>query len=130
MAENEEHESQSNGSDRSNGSGGGRHSLVRAAALAAASGATAVVARRAFEHTGGDAKQRSQPDAAKPRRGDESVLGSVLQSSWDAARDSLVPLAEEAADHAGRFVAESAPDFVRDSIVPRFISSFEKARGK
>ena len=38
-----------------------------------------------------------------------------------------MPLAEEAADAAGKWVAENAPDVVREQIVPRFIESFQDA---
>jgi len=36
-------------------------------------------------------------------------------------------LAEDAADAAGKWTAENAPDLVRDRIVPRFIESFNDA---
>ena len=39
----------------------------------------------------------------------------------------LLPLAEQAAGSAGRYVAEHAPDAVRKQIIPRFIDAFEKA---
>jgi hypothetical protein len=55
-------------------------------------------------------------------RGD-SLLSTVLRS----ASGSLLPLAEEAADAAGRWTAENAPEVVRDRIVPRFIESFNDA---
>jgi hypothetical protein len=112
----------------SNGDHSGRRAVVRAAALAAASGATAVVARRAIERVG--SKRDGHEGSPESSSDDESLLTSVVTSGWDAARDSLVPIVEEAADHAGRFVAESAPAVVRDTIVPRFISAFESARGK
>jgi len=53
--------------------------------------------------------------------------GSLLQTFWDSASGSLMPLAEEAADAAGTWVAENAPDLVRDQLVPRFIESFQDA---
>ena len=56
-------------------------------------------------------------------RGGSSLLSTVL----DSASSSLVPLAEEAADAAGKWTAENAPDVVRDRIVPRFIESFNDA---
>jgi hypothetical protein len=56
-------------------------------------------------------------------RGGSSLLSTVL----DSASSSLVPLAEEAAEAAGKWTAENAPDVVRDRIVPRFIESFNDA---
>jgi hypothetical protein len=38
-----------------------------------------------------------------------------------------MPLAEELADSAGRYLAERGPDLVRERLVPRFIEAFEKA---
>lgn len=56
-------------------------------------------------------------------RGGSSLLSTVL----DSASSSLLPLAEEAAEAAGKWTAENAPDVVRDRIVPRFIESFNDA---
>jgi hypothetical protein len=51
----------------------------------------------------------------------------MLQSVWESASDSLVPLAEQAADAAGKWVAENSPDLVREHLVPRFIEAFQDA---
>ena len=56
-----------------------------------------------------------------------SVLGSVLSGGWDAARDALIPAAEDAAGAAGEYLATKGPEIVRDRIVPRFIESFNEA---
>ena len=61
------------------------------------------------------------------RSGGSSLFSSVASGGWDAARDALVPIAEDAAEAAGKYVATSAPDFVRDRIVPRFIEAFNNA---
>ena len=53
--------------------------------------------------------------------------GSLLQAVWDSASPSLMPLAEEAADAAGKWTAKHAPDIVRDELVPRFIEAFNDA---
>ena len=53
--------------------------------------------------------------------------GSLLSTVWDSAASSLLPLAEDAADAAGKWTAENAPDIVRDHLVPRFIESFNDA---
>ena len=57
------------------------------------------------------------------------MLSSALSGGWDAARDALLPAAEDAAAAAGEYVADHGPDVLRDRIVPRFIDSFNEARG-
>ena len=52
----------------------------------------------------------------------------VDTTAWESARDSLVPMIEDAAESAGEYLARSAPDVIRDSIVPRFIRGFENAQ--
>ena len=52
------------------------------------------------------------------------TASSAAAGGWDAARDSLLPLAENAAGAAGKYLAEHAPDVVRDRVVPRFIDAF------
>ena len=36
---------------------------------------------------------------------------------------------EDAAGHAGEYLANNGPEILRDTIVPRFIDGFERARG-
>jgi hypothetical protein len=115
---------QPNGNGQSNG---GHKTAVRAAAIAAATGATAFAAKKAFSGRGGSAageeKQRRATSAD-----DDSMFGAMLTSGWDAARDSLVPFAEDAAGAAGEWVARNGPELVTDTLVPRFIRGFESAR--
>ena len=61
--------------------------------------------------------------------GEGSILSSVLAGGWEAARDALLPAAEDAAGAAGEYVAQHGPDVLRDRIVPRFVDSFNEARG-
>jgi hypothetical protein len=102
------------------------HHLGRVAAIAAASGATAFAARKAFGRSGhgGD---NSQSDRAKDGA---SLIGAAVSSGWEVAKDSLIPVVEDAAAKAGAFVAERAPEVVRDVVIPRFIAGFERGRGK
>ena len=103
----------------------------RVAAIAAASGATAYAARKvlAGRSTGsengsnGKAKRKSGVDAS-------SLVEAAVSSGWDVAKDSLIPVIEDAATRAGSFLGERAPDVVREVIVPRFIAGFEKAGGR
>jgi hypothetical protein len=46
---------------------------------------------------------------------------------WDSASDTLLPHAEDAAEAAGRWVAENAPDVIRERLLPRFIEAFTDA---
>jgi len=112
-------ERQENGHD-------GRRTVVRAAAIAAASGATALAAKKALSHdssSGGDDKKSRRESSG----GDGSMMSSMATSAWSSARDSLVPMLEDAAGQAGEYLAKNAPDIVRENIVPRFIRGFERA---
>jgi hypothetical protein len=105
-----------------------RKTAVRAAVVAAASGATALVAKKAFSGGGKDSDSRRQ------RQSDDKDVASrvsgLVESGWDAAKESLLPVAEDAASAVGEYVARSAPDIVRERIVPRFISGFERVHSR
>lgn len=101
------------------------------AAAAAAAGAAVYGLRKALA-SGGNGKAASSEHDDYEDAGDESEEGGMrgggmLQSVWESASDSLVPLAEQAADAAGKWVAENSPDLVREHLVPRFIESFQDA---
>ena len=104
-----------------------RKTVVRAAAIAAASGATALAAKKAFGDRGSGAGQ-GEREKRDNRSGDDSVVTSMVTSAWDSARDSLVPMIEDAAESAGEYLARNAPDVIREAIVPRFIRGFEQAQ--
>ena len=111
----------------SNGGGGAGRTAVRAAAIAAVSGATALAAKKAFVDRGSSGEDK--PERSQSKRGNNEVLGSMMTSAWDSARDSVVPMLENAATSAGEYLARNAPDVVRDTIVPKFIDGFERGRG-
>jgi hypothetical protein len=115
---------------RQNEQGGtGKGTAVKAAAAAAATSVAAVAAKRALSNRS-SSNGRSRNGGAGSGFGEAgSILSSVLSSGWDAARDALVPAAEDAAGAAGDYLAKNGPDFVRDRIIPRFIESFNEARG-
>ena len=101
------------------------------AAAAAAAGAAVYGLRKALASDGNGKAASSEHDDYEDD-GDESEEGGMrgggmLQSVWESASDSLVPLAEQAADAAGKWVAENSPDLVREHLVPRFIESFQDA---
>jgi hypothetical protein len=128
----EETQQSENGSSGSEN--GGHKTALAAAALAAATGATAYAAKRMWSErqesqSEGEGSQKPKPKSKSSGSGDdESLVGSMFTSGWEAARDSLLPVAEEAATTAGEFVARSAPEVVRDRLVPRFIAGFERGR--
>ena len=119
---------ETNGGDGSTDAHDNRRTAVRAAAIAAASGATALAAKKAFSGRGSKQDEGEGGDKKPGRKGDESMLTSVLSSSWESARGSVVPMLEDAATNAGEYVARNAPDVVTDKLVPQFIRGFERGR--
>ena len=105
------------------------------AAVAAAAGVAAYGLRKALTSNGGGTSlvpSRNDGDdddegGGEERAGGLARGGSLVSTVWDSAASSLLPLAEEAAEAAGKWTAENAPDVVRDQIVPRFIEAFNDA---
>jgi len=98
------------------------------AAAAAAAGAAVYGLKKALASGGNGKTSRSEYEDDGDEREEGGMRGGgMLQSVWESASDSLVPLAEQAADAAGKWVAENSPDLVREHIVPRFIESFQDA---
>jgi ABC-type phosphate transport system substrate-binding protein len=109
---------------------GGGHGALKAATAAAAAGAATLAVRKAMSHSGSSSRGEDDNDEDRPKRkrsGSSDLLASAGSSAWEAASGALVPLAEEAAEAAGKFLAERAPDVVRQRIVPRFIEAFNNA---
>jgi len=118
-----------NQQEQQEGEGRGASTAVKAAAAVAATGAAAYGAKKALSHRGGD-NGRSSNGSSSSRKGDMGeMLNSVLTGGWEAARDALVPAAEDAAGAAGEYLAKNGPEFVREKVVPRFIESFNEASG-
>lgn len=110
--------------------GGSRNTAIAAAAAAAAGGAATYAVRRALSHDGSQqekSQERGSGSNGSGRSGASSILASAASSSWEAAADVLIPMAEDAAESAGRYLAQHAPDVVRERIVPRFIEAFNDA---
>jgi hypothetical protein len=131
MAEENQQEVESPAEGQAAEGGGAAGTAMKAAAAAAATGVAALAAKKAFSARSGSNGQSSNGGAAvqKPSEG-PSMLNSVLSGGWEAARDALLPAAEDAASAAGEYVANNGPDILRDRIVPRFIDSFNEARGE
>ena len=109
---------------------------VNALAAAAATGAATYAVRKALAaRDTHDASDEDEDDDAEERTrngldrsGGKSSLRQLVDSGILAsASHLLLPVVEQAAEAAGRYVAEHAPDAVRKQIVPRFIDAFEKA---
>ena len=126
--ENQEQQGQDEQGSESQSGGGASGTAVKAAAAAAATGVAALAAKKALSGRGGS-NGHSSNGGSSQGQGGESVLSSVLSGGWDAARDALLPAAEDAAGAAGEYVAQHGPEILRDRIVPRFVDSFNEARG-
>ena len=121
--------------------GGGNSALKSAAAAALAAAAAGMIARKALSSGGSNGANGSNGSSGSQGRNggsksggsrssdSGSMLGSIASGGWDAARDALLPAAEDAAGAIGSFVALNGPEIVRERIVPRFIESFNEARG-
>jgi hypothetical protein len=52
---------------------------------------------------------------------------ALAMTALESASDSLLPLAEAAAEEAGRWAAKNSPALVRERLLPRFIDAFKAA---
>jgi hypothetical protein len=126
MAQDTESREDQAADEQANGGNGGRKAALRAAAIAAATGATAIAAKKALSKRdqSGEERPKSEPGSSD----DESIVTDMLASGWDAAKNSLLPFAEDAAAAAGEWVGRNGPELLRDALVPRFIRGFERTR--
>ena len=108
---------------------GGKGTAVKAAAAAAATSVAALAAKKVLSHRGGSNGHSGNGGSGSSKGDPGSVISSVLTSGWDAARDTLIPAAEDAAGAAGEYLAKNGPEIIRERIVPRFIESFNEAQG-
>jgi gas vesicle protein GvpK len=82
----------------------------------------------------GSLPRRIDADPERVERGLAQLVLTLVEllrqlMERQAARESLFPLAEDAAGAAGRYVAEHGPDFLSERLVPRFITAFNNAKG-
>lgn len=73
-----------------------------------------------------DSQERTGNGSDRPGA-KRSLRGLVTPSRLATTSQLLLPLAEEAASSAGRYVGEHAPETVREQVLPRFIDAFEEA---
>ena len=136
MADTEQTEQTDNTEQTSGSNGTGdstKKTVARAAAVAAATGATALAARKVFASNAASNKEEGgeqKPSGSKGGVGgaDTSLITTMAGSAWDSARDVVMPMIEDASENAGTYVAQNAPEIVRDSVIPRFIRGFQKAQ--
>jgi hypothetical protein len=108
--------------------GSARSTALAAAAAVAAGGAATYAVRRAMSHDGSQ-KARGRPSSNGLRRSRASaILASAASTTWEAAADVLIPMAEEAAESAGKYLAEHSPEVIRERIAPKFIEAFNHAK--
>jgi hypothetical protein len=129
MAEENQEQQQEQEQQAGSGSPVGTGTAVKAVAAAAATGAAALAAKKVMSARSSNGQPSNGGSPQKQAEGGESILSSVLSGGWEAARDALLPAAEDAAGAAGEYVAQHGPDILRDRIVPRFVDSFNEARG-
>src|SRR3954466_11181161 len=119
VAEQEQTEQQD---EQENGQSGGSRTALKAAAAAAATGAATFAVRKALSHD--DHHEDDGDDSDSPRGKSKqnqnagSILSTAASSAWDSASEVVLPMAEDAAAAAGRYLAERAPDVVRERLVP------------
>ena len=81
---------------------------------------------REDEHDQEENEEQQTPDEQQtPARSGRG--SSLVSSATSSASHALLPLAENLAESAGKYVAENAPDVVKERVVPAFINAFERA---
>ena len=110
-------------------SGSGKSALTAAAAAAATTAATYAVRKKlSQDHERSESNGSPNGSARTKKKGGSGLLSSAAATSWDAASDVLLPLADDAAEAAGKYVATHGPDVLRERIIPKFIEAFNDAR--
>src|SRR3954454_8126020 len=79
------------------------------------------------EYDGGEEREPREADGSRRSAAAGSKLQSVRSGALASASQALVPVAEQAAEAAGRYVAQNAPEVIRAKLVPRFIDAFGEA---
>ncbi|MGN6797818.1 MAG: hypothetical protein ACTHKS_06680 [Gaiellaceae bacterium] len=101
--------------------------VLTAAAAAAATTAATYAVKKALSHDHGNGHSNGN-GAAKAKSAGSGLIASAAATSWDAASDVLLPMADEAAESAGKYVATHGPEILRERLIPKFIEAFEDAK--
>jgi hypothetical protein len=117
-----------------NGGSGARKAL-KIGGLAAAAGTAAFAASKAMTSRGkkSDDSGSSEDGGARGRGGrvsTEQLVSAIGNARWDVLRDLVTPVAENGARSAGAFVAKEGPEFLSESLVPKFIEGFNEAQDR
>lgn len=75
----------------------------------------------------GTGSNSSTNGGSKSVKSGSRLLSSAAATGWDAASDVLLPLADDAAEAAGKYVATHGPEILRDRVIPKFIQAFNDA---
>jgi hypothetical protein len=99
-----------------------KNDAISSAAIAAVAGALAYGLKKALADRDGSTRDPAEIGELRSR----SILPVI-----ESAPDMLLPLVENAAGAAGKWVAENAPEVIRDRLLPRFIGAFtDAAKGR
>lgn len=109
-------------------SSGTGNKAVKAAAAAAATTAAGYAVRKALTHDQSGNGDSSGSERSKKRSTASGIVASAAATSWEAAADILLPVADEAAEAAGKYVATHGPEVLRERIIPKFIEAFNDAK--
>ena len=112
--------------------GSGAKKALKIGGLAAAAGTAAFAASKAMTSRGkkSDDSGSSEDGGARGRGGRvsaEQLVSAIGSARWDVLRDLVIPIAENGARSAGAFVAKEGPEFLSESLVPKFIEGFNEA---
>lgn len=115
--------------------GSGAKKALKIGGLAAAAGTAAFAASKAMTSRGtkSDDSGGSEDGGARGRGGrvsTEQLVSAIGNARWDVLRDLVTPVAENGARSAGAFVAKEGPEFLSESLVPKFIEGFSEAHDK
>jgi hypothetical protein len=94
---------------------------LKGAAVSAAVAAAVYGLRKAV------AAQTERDEEETSGKNGHTRSGPLLITALESASDHILPLAEAAAEEAGRWVARNSPEVVRDRLLPRFIDAFKAA---
>jgi hypothetical protein len=100
--------------------------VLTAAAAAAATTAATYAVKKALSHDQNGSS--SGNGVSKAKSAGSGLIASAAATSWDAASDVLLPMADDAAESAGKYVATHGPEILRERLIPKFIEAFEDAK--
>lgn len=118
------------GQEQHQGGDSGARKALKVGALAAAAGTAAYAASKAVGSRGNDGQSSENGSPRGGRVPVEQLVSAIGSARWDVLRDVVVPFAESGASSAGAYLAKDGPDFLAETLVPKFIEGFNEARGQ